>query len=188
MTRRLDRLAVARIDAGDRPGVRRYVSASGAGADRPHRRPNCRCRNRPRNFRRRDSAGGNDHRHDVGLRGSLQPRQRSCWNSNPSSAPSRLPAEDRDGTSARRRGDDRAGHSRSRASTVQLETHVVTAEIERGSVSTALDAQRNATGIVNSVTAEQIGKSPDSRRRTSRAACERRNGAGWKVRVRARSW
>ena len=47
------------------------------------------------------------------------------------------------------------------ASTVQLETHVVTAEIERGSVNAALDAQRNATGIVNAVTAEQIQKSPD---------------------------
>ena len=44
---------------------------------------------------------------------------------------------------------------------MQLETHVVTAEIERGSVNAALDAQRNATGIVNAVTAEQIQKSPD---------------------------
>ena len=46
-------------------------------------------------------------------------------------------------------------------STVQLETHVVTAEVERGSVNAALDAQRNATGIVSAVTAEQIQKSPD---------------------------
>jgi TonB-dependent receptor len=44
---------------------------------------------------------------------------------------------------------------------VQLETQVVTADAERGSVSAALDAQRNATGIVNAVTAEQIQKSPD---------------------------
>lgn len=45
--------------------------------------------------------------------------------------------------------------------TVQLETQVVTADIERGSVNAALDAQRNAAGIVNAVTAEQIQKSPD---------------------------
>lgn len=47
------------------------------------------------------------------------------------------------------------------ASTVQLETQVVTADIERGSVNTALDAQRNATGIVNAITSEQIQRSPD---------------------------
>lgn len=45
--------------------------------------------------------------------------------------------------------------------TVQLEMTVVTADAERGSVSAALDAQRNATGIVNSVTSEQIQRSPD---------------------------
>lgn len=45
--------------------------------------------------------------------------------------------------------------------TVQLEMTVVTADAERGSVNAALDAQRNATGIVNAVTAEQIQKSPD---------------------------
>jgi hypothetical protein len=45
--------------------------------------------------------------------------------------------------------------------TVQLEMTVVTANAERGSVSAALDAQRNATGIVNAVTSEQIQKSPD---------------------------
>jgi outer membrane receptor for ferrienterochelin and colicin len=45
--------------------------------------------------------------------------------------------------------------------TVQLETTIVTADAERGSVSAALDAQRNATGIVNAVTSEQIQKSPD---------------------------
>lgn len=47
------------------------------------------------------------------------------------------------------------------AATVQLEMTVVTADAERGSVNTALDAQRNATGIVNAVTSEQIQKSPD---------------------------
>src|SRR5687767_10821154 len=48
------------------------------------------------------------------------------------------------------------------ASAVQLTAQVVTAEAERGSVNAALDAQRNATGIVNAVTAEQISRSPDS--------------------------
>ena len=38
---------------------------------------------------------------------------------------------------------------------------MVTADRERGSVSAALDHQRNATQIVNSVTAEQISRSPD---------------------------
>jgi hypothetical protein len=47
------------------------------------------------------------------------------------------------------------------AATVQLEMTVVTADAERGSVNAALDAQRNATGIVNAVTSEQIQKSPD---------------------------
>ncbi len=37
----------------------------------------------------------------------------------------------------------------------------VSASAERGSVNSALDAQRTATGIVNAVTAEQIAKSPD---------------------------
>ncbi|MGQ0712206.1 MAG: TonB-dependent receptor domain-containing protein [Gemmatimonadaceae bacterium] len=45
--------------------------------------------------------------------------------------------------------------------TVQLETQVVTADVERGSVNAALDAQRNAIGIVNAITSEQIQKSPD---------------------------
>ena len=44
----------------------------------------------------------------------------------------------------------------------QLAATVVTASAERGSVSEALDAQRNAAGIVSAVTAEQIAKSPDS--------------------------
>ena len=46
--------------------------------------------------------------------------------------------------------------------TRQLETQVVTASAERGTVADALDAQRSATGIVNSVTSEQMAKSPDS--------------------------
>ncbi len=45
---------------------------------------------------------------------------------------------------------------------IQLAAQTVTASAERGSVADALDAQRTATGIVNSVTAEQIAKSPDS--------------------------
>ncbi|HSJ08836.1 MAG TPA: TonB-dependent receptor, partial [Longimicrobiales bacterium] len=44
---------------------------------------------------------------------------------------------------------------------VQIEAIQVTAAAERGSVARALDQQRTATGIVNSVTAEQIAKSPD---------------------------
>jgi hypothetical protein len=44
---------------------------------------------------------------------------------------------------------------------VQLQTTVVTAAMERGSVNAALDRQRTATGVVNSVTSEQIAKSPD---------------------------
>jgi len=47
------------------------------------------------------------------------------------------------------------------AATVQLTTQVVTASSERGTVRDALDAQRTAVGVVNSVTAEQISKSPD---------------------------
>lgn len=44
---------------------------------------------------------------------------------------------------------------------VKLSEQVVTAAAERGSVNSALDQQRRATQIVNSVTAEQIAKSPD---------------------------
>ena len=47
------------------------------------------------------------------------------------------------------------------ASTVQLEAVTVSATSERGSVSDALDRQRTATGVVNTVTAEQISRSPD---------------------------
>ena len=47
------------------------------------------------------------------------------------------------------------------AATVQLQTLEVTADAERGSVNEAIDAQRNATGIVSAVSAEQISRSPD---------------------------
>jgi outer membrane receptor protein involved in Fe transport len=45
--------------------------------------------------------------------------------------------------------------------TVQLAAITTTATQERGSVSAALDRQRNASAIINSVTSEQIAKSPD---------------------------
>jgi len=44
---------------------------------------------------------------------------------------------------------------------VRLQALTVTGVRERGSVNRALDEQRTATGVVNSVTAEQIAKSPD---------------------------
>jgi len=44
----------------------------------------------------------------------------------------------------------------------QLEAVSVTASAERGSVAEALDAQRTAINVVNSVTQEQISRSPDS--------------------------
>lgn len=47
------------------------------------------------------------------------------------------------------------------SATVTLAATTVTASIEKGSVNTALDAQRTSKGVVNSVTAEQIAKSPD---------------------------
>jgi len=46
--------------------------------------------------------------------------------------------------------------------TVKLQVMQTTASSERGTVNDALDQQRTATGIVSSVTAEQITKSPDS--------------------------
>ena len=46
--------------------------------------------------------------------------------------------------------------------TMKLATLTVTATQERGSVSAALDRQRNSSAIINSVTSEQIAKSPDS--------------------------
>jgi len=45
---------------------------------------------------------------------------------------------------------------------VQLAEINVSAEAERGSVNRALEEQRSANNIVSAVTAEQIGKSPDS--------------------------
>jgi hypothetical protein len=45
---------------------------------------------------------------------------------------------------------------------VQLEAVTVTSEAERGSVNRALDEQRNAVAMVNSVSAEQIAHSPDA--------------------------
>jgi len=44
---------------------------------------------------------------------------------------------------------------------VQLEELSVTSETERGSISKALNEQRNATGIINGITAEEISKTPD---------------------------
>jgi len=46
--------------------------------------------------------------------------------------------------------------------TVQLQAVQTTAAAERGTVNEALDQQRTATGIVSSVTSEQISRSPDS--------------------------
>ena len=48
------------------------------------------------------------------------------------------------------------------AQVVEVEAITVAASSERGSVNAALEQQRDATGIVNAVTAEQISKSPDS--------------------------
>ncbi|MEO7456204.1 MAG: TonB-dependent receptor [Gemmatimonadaceae bacterium] len=47
------------------------------------------------------------------------------------------------------------------SASVQLSAQVVTAAKERGTVNEAIDAQRNAVGVVNAVTAEQISRSPD---------------------------
>ncbi|HUF11914.1 MAG TPA: TonB-dependent receptor [Longimicrobiales bacterium] len=44
---------------------------------------------------------------------------------------------------------------------IAVEGLIVTAVAERGTVSRALDEQRNATGVVNSITAEQMARSPD---------------------------
>ena len=48
------------------------------------------------------------------------------------------------------------------AATVELEAVRVTAAAERGTTSEALDRQRTANNVVNSITSEQIAKSPDS--------------------------
>lgn len=47
------------------------------------------------------------------------------------------------------------------AATMQLTAQLVTAAAERGTVSEALDDQRNSNGVVSAVTIEQITKSPD---------------------------
>jgi outer membrane receptor protein involved in Fe transport len=47
------------------------------------------------------------------------------------------------------------------ASATQVSATVVTATVEKGTVNEALDQQRTAVGVVNSITAEQIAKSPD---------------------------
>ena len=47
------------------------------------------------------------------------------------------------------------------AASFRLTAQVVTAAAERGTVSEALDQQRNSAGVVSAVTAEQIQKSPD---------------------------
>ncbi len=49
-----------------------------------------------------------------------------------------------------------------RSADVQLAAVSVTANKEKGSVNDALNAQKNSTNAVNSITAEQIAKSPDS--------------------------
>ena len=48
------------------------------------------------------------------------------------------------------------------AATLKLATTLVSASSEKGTVSEALNSQRTATGVVNSITAEQIAKSPDA--------------------------
>lgn len=45
---------------------------------------------------------------------------------------------------------------------LMLEALVVTSSAERGSVTQALDTQRNATGVVSAIGAEQIARSPDA--------------------------
>jgi hypothetical protein len=45
---------------------------------------------------------------------------------------------------------------------VQIEAITVTAAAERGSVARAMRVQRNAVGVTNAITAEQISRSPDS--------------------------
>jgi outer membrane receptor protein involved in Fe transport len=48
------------------------------------------------------------------------------------------------------------------SATIQLTPLVVSATSERGTVNSALDAQRTAVGVVNAVTAQQISRSPDA--------------------------
>ncbi len=47
-------------------------------------------------------------------------------------------------------------------SVVQLEEVAVTAEAEQGSLNAALDNQKNSNSVINTISAEQIEKSPDS--------------------------
>jgi hypothetical protein len=47
------------------------------------------------------------------------------------------------------------------AASLELSAQVVTAAAERGTVNEALDSQKNSVNVVNSVTAEEIAKSPD---------------------------
>jgi TonB-dependent receptor len=56
---------------------------------------------------------------------------------------------------------------------VQLTAVSVTANKEKGSVNDALNAQKNATNVVNAITAEQIARSPDS---DAAAAAQRVSG------------
>jgi TonB-dependent receptor len=56
---------------------------------------------------------------------------------------------------------------------VQLAAVSVTANKEKGSVNDALNAQKNATNVVNAITAEQIARSPDS---DAAAAAQRVSG------------
>lgn len=60
------------------------------------------------------------------------------------------------------------------AQAVQLGEITVSAELERGSVNSALDEQRHTLGIMNAVTAEQIASSPDG---DAAAALQRVSGA-----------
>ncbi len=57
---------------------------------------------------------------------------------------------------------------------VEIQEITVTASAERGSVSAALDEQRNSVAIVNAISAEQIARSPDG---DAAAAVQRVSGA-----------
>ncbi|HEV8599536.1 MAG TPA: TonB-dependent receptor [Gemmatimonadales bacterium] len=60
------------------------------------------------------------------------------------------------------------------AQAVQLEELSVTAEVEQGSVNSALDEQQQSVGIVNAISAEQMSRSPDGE---AAAALQRVSGA-----------
>ncbi len=57
---------------------------------------------------------------------------------------------------------------------VQVAEIMVSAEAERGSISSALDEQRNSVGVMNAITAEQISRSSDG---DAAAAVQRVSGA-----------